>query len=115
MITLLNKTTSMSKTAFKFSLIFIAILFTILFSIWVIPALIEHPDVIGAFAGGFVNPFSSGYATDAICCWAILLVWVLYEAPKVKYAWVCVLLGIVPGVAVGLALYLMLRMNQLDF
>ena len=79
----------------------------------VVPPLIEHPDIIGAFAAGFVNPYASGYSADVFCCWAILLIWVIYEAPQVKYGWICLLLGIIPGVAVGFALYLLLRINQL--
>ena len=74
---------------------------------------IENPDVIGAFAAGFVNPYAAGYSSDVFCCWAILLVWVIYEAPKVKYGWICLLIGVVPGVAVGLAAYLIIRTTQL--
>jgi hypothetical protein len=103
----------MSEKAFKISLALIAISFTLLFSVLVIPPLIENPDVLGAFAAGFVNPYAAGYSTDAFCCWAILLVWVIYEAPKVKHGWICLLLGIIPGVAVGLAVYLILRTKQL--
>ena len=103
----------MSEKAFKLSLVLIAISFTLLFSFLVIPPLIENPDVLGAFAAGFVNPYAAGYSTDAFCCWAILLVWVIYEAPKVKHGWICLLLGIIPGVAVGLAIYLILRTKQL--
>ncbi len=103
----------MKEKTFKISLSLIAIIFTVIFCILIIPPLIENPDIIGAFAAGFVNPYASGYSTDVFCCWAILLVWVIYESPKVKYGWVCLLLGIVPGVAVGLALYLIIRTNQL--
>lgn len=103
----------MNEKTFKISMALIAIIFTSLFTIIVIPPLIENPDVIGAFAAGFVNPYASGYSTDVFCCWAILLVWVIYEAPKVKHGWLCVLIGIVPGVAVGLAAYLILRTTQL--
>ncbi len=103
----------MSDKMFKLGITSIAIIFTIIFSIVVIPPLIENPDIMGAFAAGFVNPYSSGYSADVFCCWAILLIWVIYEYPKVKYGWICLLLGIIPGVAVGFALYLLLRMNQL--
>lgn len=104
----------MSDKLFKISVGLVAIIFTVIFCILMIPPLMENPDIVGAFAAGFVNPFASGYSTDAICCWVILLLWVLYEAPKVKHGWFCVLIGIVPGVAVGFALYLILRVNQLD-
>lgn len=62
---------------------------------------------------GFVNPYSSGYSIDVIVTWCILCVWVMYESNKVKHGWVCLLLGLVPGVAVGFALYLFLRDRQL--
>ena len=103
----------MSKKIFQISISIIAVFFTAAFCKLIIPPLLENPDIIGAFAAGFVNPYASGYSTDVFCCWAILFVWVIYEAPKVKYGWVCLLLGIVPGVAVGFALYLLLRMRQL--
>ncbi len=103
----------MQEKTFKISLLFIALIFTIIFCVVVIPPLLENPDIIGAFAAGFVNPYASGYSADVFCCWAILFVWVIYELPKVKYGWICLVLGIVPGVAVGFALYLILRTNQL--
>lgn len=103
----------MKEQVFKISIGAIAVLFTVIFCIVVVPPLIENPDIIGALLEGFVNPYASGYATDVFCCWAILLVWVIYESPKVKYGWICLLLGFIPGVAVGLAVYLLLRTNQL--
>ena len=104
----------MKEKIFKLSLALIAVLFTVIFSLVVIPPLIEQPDIVGAFAAGFVNPYASGYATDVFCCWAILLIWVIYESSIVKYGWICLLFGIVPGVAVGFALYLIIRTNQLQ-
>ena len=103
----------MNEKIFKTSLILIATGFVVIFLVVVVPPLIENPDIVGAFAAGFVNPYSSGYSSDVIFCWLILLVWVVYEYPKVKYGWLCLILGLVPGVAVGLALYLWLRTNQL--
>jgi len=92
-------------------------MFVIFFSASVVPALIKDFDVLGAFAAGFVNPYSSGYSADVIACWLILVVWVIYEKTKlnIQHGWVCVLLGIVPGVAVGFAAYLILRLRQLPF
>lgn len=103
----------MKEKLFKASMALIAMIFTLIFCFLIIPPLVENPDIMGAFAAGFVNPYSSGYSTDVICCWVILLIWIIYESPKIKYGWVCVLLGIVPGVAVGFALYLIIRTNQL--
>ena len=105
----------MSKLVFKAILVVSALFFTSFFASIVLPALIENPDVWGAFAAGFVNPYSSGYSMDVLVCWAILAAWVVYEAKtySVRRGWVCLLLGIVPGVAVGFALYLLLRERQI--
>ncbi|HNM03492.1 MAG TPA: DUF2834 domain-containing protein, partial [Leptospiraceae bacterium] len=67
-------------------------------------------------AAGFVNPFAAGYSMDTIFCWLILAIWVAYEARvrQIRYGWVCVLLGIVPGVATGFAFYLLIRMHRVN-
>ena len=104
----------MTENIFKISVAIIALIFTLVFCIVVIPPLIKNPDVIGALSDGFVNPYASGYSFDVICCWLILLVWIIYESPKVDYGWICLLLGLVPGVAVGFAGYLLLRTRQLN-
>jgi hypothetical protein len=103
------------ESTFKLVNISIAVLFSIAFFFLVLPPLSENFDVLGAFAAGFVNPYASGYSTDVIFCWFILAVWVRYEAVKysISHGWVCLLLGLVPGVAVGFALYLVLRQRQL--
>jgi len=105
----------MNETWFRAGVIVVASLFTILFCVLVVPALIENPDLIGAFAAGFVNPYASGYSADVIACWAVLALWVWFEAKShaIKHGWVCLVLGIIPGVAVGFALYLLLRQSQL--
>lgn len=106
----------MSEQAFKATIAAAAVVFTALFANWCIPPQIENPDLIGAFAAGFVNPYSSGYAVDTLACWAILTAWIAYEARTkgVRHGWIFALLGIIPGVAVGFAGYLLLRMRQLD-
>lgn len=88
--------------------------FAAAFALVVGPALIENPDVIAAFAAGFVNPFASGYALDAILCWLILAVWVMHERASrgIRHGWIALVLGVVPGVATGLALYLVMRLQQ---
>ncbi|MGK0376168.1 MAG: putative membrane protein [Arenicella sp.] len=72
-------------------------------------------DIIGALLAGFVNPYSLGYSADVIACWLILCVWILFEKKtlKIKHGWICIVLGAVPGVAVGFALYLVLRQSQI--
>ena len=89
--------------------------FALIFAFLVLPALWVKPDILGAFAAGFVNPYSTGYALDAIFCWLILAVWVIFEAKtlSIKHGWIALLLGIAPGVATGLAVYLILRTHQL--
>jgi hypothetical protein len=105
----------MNERVFRISIIALALLFFVIFSAVVVPPLLEDPDIVAAFAAGFVNPYSSGYSADVLCCWAILAVWVWFEASQysVRYGWVCLVLGIVPGVAVGFAAYLLLRQKQL--
>ncbi len=101
----------MTEGLFKAIIITAAATFTVLFSLWCIPPLIVNPDIIGAFAAGFVNPFASGYSADTLACWVILTAWISYEAriKGVRHGWICALLGIVPGVAVGFAGYLLVR------
>jgi len=104
----------MSQTMFKTLVLLIGLGFAVAFGILCIPPLLRDPDLLGAFAAGFVNPYSSGYALDAICCWALLTVWVIHEARSegIRHGWIAVLLGIVPGVATGFAIYLLLRLRQ---
>lgn len=90
--------------------------FALAFALTVLPPLLEDGDLLGAFAAGFVNPYASGYALDAIFCWVILLLWVIHERLRyrVQHGWLAVLLGVAPGVATGLAVYLLLRRQQRD-
>lgn len=106
----------MSKTVFEALVIGFGVLFAIAFSIVVVPPLLESGDVPGAFAAGFVNPFSSGYSLDVILCAFILFAWIIYErsALGIKHGWIAIPLSFVPGVATGFALYLVLRTRQLD-
>ena len=105
----------MTETLFKATIIAAAAVFLFIFVAVVIPPLIAEPDIIGAFAAGFVNPYASGYASDVLACWVILAAWIGYEVRTlgIRHGWICALLGIIPGVAVGFALYLLLRMRQL--
>jgi uncharacterized membrane protein YfcA len=105
----------MSEKLFQTTIIAIAALFLFLFSTVVIPPLVADPDIVGAFAAGFVNPYASGYSSDVLACWAILAAWIVYEAKalQIRHGWICILLAIIPGVAVGFALYLLLRLRQL--
>jgi hypothetical protein len=106
----------MNETTYKAALIGVAVAFTVVFCVVVVPPLIEEPDIIGAFGAGFVNPYASGYSTDVVFCWLVLAIWVLYERTvySVKRGWICLALGVVPGVAVGFPLYLVVRHNQMN-
>ncbi len=96
-------------------LIGVALAFSLIFCVVVLPPLFADPTIPGAFAAGFVNPYAAGYSTDVIFCWFALAIWVVHEARtySVRYGWVCLALGVVPGVAVGFPLYLILRMTQI--
>ncbi|HEY0975410.1 MAG TPA: DUF2834 domain-containing protein [Solimonas sp.] len=104
----------MREQTFAVLVAVLGLLFAVFFAVVVVPPLLQNPDVLGAFAAGFVNPFAAGYAMDAILCWAILAVWVIYEARAhgVRYGWVALLLGVAPGVATGFAAYLLLRLRH---
>ena len=104
----------MSANDFRSLLRLVAAGYAIAFGVIVVPPLLESRDIVGAVAAGFVNPYASGYALDAITCWLVLAVWVVYEARVlgVKHGWVALALGIAPGAATGFAVYLLLRQGQ---
>ena len=106
----------MDTQAFKIIITAAAAVFTALFAYWCIPPLIADPDIIGALAAGFVNPYSSGYSADVLACWVILSAWIVYErrVHRVRHGLWCIVLGAIPGVAVGFAAYLLLRMRHSD-
>lgn len=104
----------MSGSVFKGLVGFLGAAFTLAFCTIVMPAFLESPNIIDAFAAGFVNPFSTGYSIDAILCAAILIVWITYEksALHVRHGWIAVPLCAVPGVATAFAVYLLIRFSQ---
>jgi len=106
----------MSVTTFRILISMVAIAFATFVAVVVMPPLIESGDVIGALAAGFVNPYAAGYSIDTISCWFVLAIWIIHEAKTLgmRHGWVCLLLGIFPGVAVGFGLYLLLRTRRLN-
>lgn len=105
----------MSERMFKTLVGFVAFAFTLIFALIVMPALIADGDPVAGALAGFVNPYASGYAWDTILCWVILTIWIVYErrALEIPKGWICILLGLVPGVAVGFGVYLILRTRHL--
>ena len=101
----------MSKRVYEALIIGFGGAFALAFAVIVIPALRESGDVIGAFAAGFVNPFSTGYSLDAIFCAMILISWMVYErsALGVRHGWIIAPLCFAPGVATAFAAYLLIR------
>ena len=106
----------MNEVNFKRSILGANLIFMLVFLIYTLPEALAMGDVIDVFLAGFVNPIASGYSTDVIMCWFILFFWVLFEAKQygVKWGWICAPLGIVPGVAFGFCLYLIIRHKQLN-
>jgi hypothetical protein len=105
----------MSENTFRGAVIGVGVAFTALFCALVVPALIADGDLLGGFAAGFVNPYASGYSADVVACWVILAIWIVFEASakSVKHGWLCLVVGVIPGVAVGFAAYLVLRSRQI--
>lgn len=104
----------MNEKTFKLSLALFAAIFLAVFIFYVSPNALADGDIIGSFAAGFVNPYATGYSIDVIMCWFIMSAWILYERQQYgyKYGYLCIALGMMPGAAVGFALYLYLRMKQ---
>ena len=104
----------MSRNLYQGLLWLFGLGFAIAFNLIVMPALMRDGDILGAFAAGFVNPYSSGYALDAILCWCVLAAWIAWERQTqgIRHGWIALLLGVAPGVATGFAFYLLLRLRQ---
>lgn len=105
----------MTDTRFRYALWSLAIGFTIAFCAICVPPLMRDFDPVGAALDGFVNPFAAGYATDILFTYAVLAVWIFYDATVngIRKGWIALPIGLVPGVAAGLAVYLLMRTKQL--
>jgi len=111
----------MNESQFKAGVIISGLVFFAVFLFICMPALFELDgslieNSITAFSAGFVNPFAIGFSVDATACWFILFFWVMYEAKtqKIKNGWICLLVGVFPGIAVGFAAYLLVRQKQIN-
>ncbi|MEM9571701.1 MAG: DUF2834 domain-containing protein [Pseudomonadota bacterium] len=106
----------MTQSIFERLVLTLGVLFALAFAIIVVPPLWASGDIFGAFAAGFVNPYASGYSLDVIICALILFVWIAYERQSrgIRHGWIAVPLCLVPGVATGFAVYLILRSRQIE-
>ncbi|MFT5796559.1 MAG: hypothetical protein ACI84R_000606 [Candidatus Azotimanducaceae bacterium] len=68
-----EKATPMNRSVFGRLVISLGVLFLATFLIIVVPPMYQSKAVFGAFAPGFVNPYSTGYSIDAIICGVILI------------------------------------------
>lgn len=104
----------MKRSTFEGGLLLLGAGFAVFFFVYVLPPAWQSGDLVGVFAAGFVNPFAAGYSTDVIVCALILWLWVFYEAALfgVRHGWIVIPLSLFPGVAVALAVYLVLRSRQ---
>lgn len=105
----------MTESQYKKSILITTVIFLLVLFFYTLPYALELADPIAISLAGFVNPISSGWATDVITTWFILSFWIFYEKKqhKVKHGWVCLPLGIFPGVAFGFCLYLLIRQKQI--
>lgn len=99
-------------------LIAIAVLFTVLFFVIPVPALLDDRPgglVEAFFRASFINPFAAGYSLDVWATGFALFTWIVYEwrVYGVRRGWIAALLSFVPGVAVGFVAYLLIREPQL--
>ena len=106
----------MSIWVFRIAILAAGLGFTAYFGMTLIPALVENPDIFAALAAGMVNPFAATYSMDAVASWFILSSWVIYEARTlgVRNGWLCIVLGLCPGVALAFAVYLIIRAGQIE-
>lgn len=104
----------MSNTLYRSLLWLMAIGFATAFCVIALPTALHETNPLRFVTDAYVNPYSSGYATDTLTCWCVLAVWIIHEARTkgVRHGWIALLLGVVPGVATGFATYLLIRSKQ---
>ncbi|MEO1250826.1 MAG: DUF2834 domain-containing protein [Pseudomonadota bacterium] len=104
----------MKASGFEILVLAVGVGFAAVFFTFVAPPAFASGDIIAAFAAGFVNPFASGYAMDAIACGLILAIWIVHDARRgaVRHGWLILPLIIAPGVATAFAIYLVMRFRQ---
>jgi hypothetical protein len=107
----------MTDRSFRAVLLALAAIFTVIFTFIVPPALIgDGLDFWGGARDTFVNPYAAGVSVDVLMTYAVLAVWVTYEArtKQVRRGWIALVLGLVTGATVALAAYLLIRARQIE-
>lgn len=107
----------MTDRSFRTALLALAAIFTVIFAFIVPPALIgDGLDFWGGARDTFVNPYAAGVSVDVLMTYAVLVVWVTYEArtKQVRRGWIALVLGLVTGATVALAAYLLIRARQIE-
>lgn len=102
----------MSPRQFRAGLVVLAVAYTFLFIAIIPPALIDRGfDFWGMALDTFDTPSAAAVSSDVLLSYAVLALWVAYEAVtrKVRRGWVALLLGLVTGMTVALAAYLLIR------
>lgn len=107
----------MTDRSFRAVLVALAMTFTVIFAFLIPPASVRDGlDFWGGARDTFVNPYASGVSVDVLMAYAVLAVWVFHEARtrQIRRGWVALVLGLVTGVTVGLAAYLLIRSRQIE-
>ena len=102
---------------FRATLLGLAAVFTLLFTVIIPPALRRDGwDFWGGARDTFANSYAAGVSIDVLMTYAVLAVWVFYEArtAQVRRGWIALVLGLATGVTVGLAAYLLIRARQVE-
>ena len=105
----------MPSTRFDRIVIGLAAAFVVALAVFVVPTFVDdHLDLAHAFDQALLNPYDTGFAMDLLFTYLILVTWVVYEAiyRDVRYGWIAVALGLLVGVSVGFAAYLVIRHRE---
>jgi hypothetical protein len=106
----------MPSTRFDWIVIALASAFVVALAILLVPTFVaDNLDLVHAFDQALINPYATGFATDLLFTYLILFAWVVYEANyrDVRHGWVALVLGLLVGVSVGLATYLLIRHREI--
>jgi hypothetical protein len=106
----------MPRTRFDWIVITLAAVFVVMLAVFLVPTFVDDGLDLGyAFDQALINPYATGFATDLLFTYLILVAWVVYEANYrgVRHGWIAIVLGFLIGVSVGLATYLLIRHREI--